>query len=118
MGSLRMKNEYVDFLSSKNIPNILFKPLKYRHVQHLLLHLMIVIGMILPPINFNKTPVCVSTHTHTDTHTHIIMCVCVWSERSDQCDMVKVLHVIVNYTIIVHFKRLGSRHIHKEIDIS
>ena len=60
--------------------------------------------MILPPINFYKIPVSVSTHTHTDTHTHICSacvraCVCVWSERSDQCAMVKVLHVIVNYTI-------------------
>ena len=60
--------------------------------------------MILPPINFYKTPVSVSTHTHTDTHTHICSacvraCVCVWNERSDQCAMVKVLHVIVNYTI-------------------
>ena len=69
---------------------------------------MIVIGMILPPINFYKTPVSVSTHTFTDTHTHICSacvracvraCVCVWSERSDQCAMVKVLHVIINYTI-------------------
>ena len=62
--------------------------------------------MILPPINFYKTPVSVSTHTHTDTHTHICsacvrvcVCVCVWSERSDLCAMVKVLHVIVNHTI-------------------
>ena len=60
--------------------------------------------MILPPINFYKTPVSVSTHTHTDTHTHICSacvraCVCVWSKRSDQCAMVKVLHVIINYTI-------------------
>ena len=72
---------------------VLCKPLKYRHVQHLLLHLMILIGMILPPINFYKTP-------HTDTHTNICSaCVCVWIERYDQCAMVKVLHVIVNYTI-------------------
>ena len=60
--------------------------------------------MILPPINFYKTPVSVSTHTHTDTHTHICSarvraCVCVWNERSGQCAMVKVLHVIINYTI-------------------
>ena len=60
--------------------------------------------MILPPINFYKTPVSVSTRTHTDTHTHICSacvraCVCVWNERSDQWAMVKVLHVIVNYTI-------------------
>ena len=62
--------------------------------------------MILPPINFYKTPVSVSTHTHTDTHTHICSAcvracvrVCVWSERSDQCAMVKVLHFIINYTI-------------------
>ena len=98
-----MKNEYVDsFYQARTYPTytVLFKPLKYRHVQHLLLHLMIVIGMILPPINFYKTPASVSTHTHTDTHTHICSaCVCVWSERSDQCAMVKVLHVIVNYTI-------------------
>ena len=76
MGSLRVKNEYVDFFyQARTYPTYtaLFKPLKYRHVQHLLLHLMIVhvIGMILPPINFYKTPVSVITHTHTDTHTHI-----------------------------------------------
>ena len=74
MSSLRVKNEYVDsFYQARTYPTytVLFKPLKYRHVQHLLLHLMIVIGMILPPINFYKTPVSVSTHTHTDTHTHI-----------------------------------------------
>ena len=51
--------------------------------------------MILPPINFYKTPESVSTHTDTDTHTHI----CSACVRSDQCAMVKVLHVIVNYTI-------------------
>ena len=74
MGSLRVKNEYVDFFyQARTYPTytVLFKPLKYRHVQHLLLHLMIVIGMILPPINFYKTPESVSTHTDTDTHTHI-----------------------------------------------
>ena len=62
---------------------------------------MIVIGMILPHINFYKTPVGVSTHTHTDTHTHICSaCVRVSIDQcSDQCAMVKVLHVIVNYTI-------------------
>ena len=53
--------------------------------------------MILPPINFYQTP-------HMDTHTHICSacvraCVCVWIERYDQYAMVKVLHVIVNYTI-------------------
>ena len=60
--------------------------------------------MILPPINFYRTPVNVSTHTHTDTHTYICSacvraCVRVCSERSDQCAIVKVLHVIVSYTI-------------------
>ena len=85
MSSFRVKNEYVDFfIKQEHIQHstVLFKPLKYRHVQHLLLHLMIVIGMILPPINFYKTPVSVSTHTHTDIHTHLCSacvraCVCV-----------------------------------------
>ena len=71
MGSLRVENEYVDFFyQARTYPTytVLFKPLKYRHVQHLLLHLIIVIGMILPPINFYKTPVSVSTHSYGHTH--------------------------------------------------
>ena len=87
MGSLRVENEYVDFFyQARTYPTytVLFKPLKYKHVQHLLLHLIIVIGMILPPINFYKTLISVSTHTHTDTHTHICSAcvrVCVYGAK-------------------------------------
>ena len=41
---------------------------------------------------------CLLTLTRTRIHIYSA-CVCVWSERSDQCAMVKVLHVIVNYII-------------------
>ena len=75
MDSLRVKNEYVDFFyQARTYPTytVLFKPLKYRHVQHLLLHLMIVIGMILPPINFYKNPCkCVYAHSYGHTYTHM-----------------------------------------------
>ena len=43
---------------------------------------------------------CLRTLIRTHIHTYVVRaCVCVWSKRSDQCAMVKVLHVIVNYTI-------------------
>ena len=47
---------------------------------------------------------CLRTLIRTHIHTYVVRvcvraCVCVWSERSDQCAMVKVLHVIINYTI-------------------
>ena len=74
MDSLRVKNEYVDFFyQARTYPTytVLFKPLKYRHVQHLLLHLMIVIGMILPPINFYKKNLCVYAHSYGHTYTHM-----------------------------------------------
>ena len=47
---------------------------------------------------------CLRTLIRTHIHTYVVRacvraCMCVWSERSDQCAMVKVLHVIINYTI-------------------
>ena len=47
---------------------------------------------------------CLRTLRRTHIHTYVVRvcvraCVCVWSERSDQCAMVKVLNVIINYTI-------------------